>query len=327
MAKGNQYDILGLGSPILDTILRVDDTFLEQVPGKKGSWASVELNVIAQLVKNYKDTPTVIAGGSCSNTIKGLAHLGRRCALTGKIGADPEAGKFIRYIQSLGITPLYSTCATPTAQVLCLVSPDGERTMLSYPGAGTQMRPEDLNAAMFEGVKLVHIEGYSLLVESLTQRTMELAKAAGAKVSFDLASFEITQAYKETIINLLARYVDVVFANIHETRALTHLGPEKGCMILKDLCETAVVLMGREGCWVGYQHDHILCPAFAVVPLDTTGAGDVFASGFLHGMLEGHSVEECARYGALAGSAVVQVIGAELPPEKWDLIRKESERS
>ena len=193
--------------------------------------------------------------------------------------------------------------------------------MLSFLGAGAEMKPDDLDPDYFKGVSLVHIEGYSLLVEGLTDKAMQLSKAAGAKVSFDLASFEITRTYKEKIIALLSHYVDIVFANTDETHALTLLGPEKGCMILKDLCDTAVVSMGKEGCWVGTSQDLNYCPAIKTIPEDTTGAGDLFASGFLHGYLSGHSVEECARYGALTASEVIQVIGAELPPEAWARIK------
>ncbi len=321
MGQNNEYTILGVGAPVVDLLVSSQDELLEYFEIEKGGSALIDYPTLQHYLRHIKQKPIFIPGGSGANTIKGLARLGEKCALVGKIGQDEAGKEFNRRLKEAGITSLLIPVETPTAQALCLRTPDGERTIRTYLGAALEMRGEDLDPKQFEGVKLVHIEGYSLSNERLTLQAMRLAKQQGALVSFDLASFDIIQAYRKPIIFLISNYVDILFANAQETKALTGLVPEKGCDFLKDLNGTVIVLMGKEGCWVGQGENKVRCPAFPVEPIDTTGAGDLFASGFLHGYLKGLPLEECARYGALTGGAVVQVIGAEIPPEEWERIK------
>jgi sugar/nucleoside kinase (ribokinase family) len=220
-------------------------------------------------------------------------------------------------MQDLGIETAYVYGSKYTAHVACLITPDGKRTMRCYMGACSDMTPEDLDPELFKGIKLVHFEGYTLLCPGLTHRGMELAKQAGAKISFDLGSFEMVNNFRPFIMTLLKDYVDVVFANREETHALVQNGPEKGCKLLSQLCDVAVVMLGDEGCLVG--HDNLIeaCPAIPAKPLDTTGAGDLFAAGFLHGYLQGLPLKKCAKYGTITGGTVIQFVGAEIPQDVW----------
>lgn len=316
------YEVLGIGSPFVDYIIAIDEDFLRHVPGNKGGMVVVDYRTFLAIITKSGAEPIIIAGGSGANTIKGLANFGHPCAIVGKIGSDDAARRFLESMKTLNVIPLFKKTETPTAQAVCLITPDGERTMRSFLGASQEMSQRDLDPNLFNGVKLVHIEGHSLHNEQLTQEAMKLAKNAGAKVSFDLGSFEVVDAHRQRIIDLLSRYVDIVFANRDEIRSLTRLDPDKGCSVLKDMCETAVILLGKEGCIVGSGYKQVNCPAFPVEPLDTTGAGDLFASGFLHGYLRNMPLEECARFGALAGAAVVQVQGVEIPSHGWEKIKK-----
>lgn len=325
MGSKPAYEILGIGSPVVDLIVPVQEDFLRLFQLVKGGSDLIDYPQLRKLLRQAKIKPTFIPGGSSANTIKGLAQFGHKCALVGKVGSDEAGTEFIQRIKSQGITSLLIPTETPTAQALCLLTSDGERTFRTYLGAGQEMKGDDLNPELFEGVKLVHIEGYSLTNEHLTLQAMRLAKKNQAKISFDLASFEIALAYRRPIVHLISQFVDVLFANSQEVRVLTNLDPEKGCDILKDMCETVVVFIGKEGCWVGQGLDKIKCPAYPVTPVDTTGAGDLFASGFLHGYLRGLPLTVCAHYGALASRAVVQVLGAEIPSADWQDILKEAE--
>lgn len=322
MPESKEYDVIGIGAPVIDQILPISEEYLSQIPGNKGGMIAVDYESFLKIVAGSKAEALLIIGGSSSNTIKGLAQLGQKCAIIGKIGSDLAGKKFLESMLALGVTPLFLQSSSPTGQVACLVTPEGERTFRSFLGASSEMKADELIPEQFEKARLVHIEGYTLLAgTSLTQRAMELAKNANAKVSFDLASFEIVHDYKETIIDLISRHVDVLFANVEEIKALTGLPPEKGCSILKDICETVVVLAGKQGCWVGHRESIIYQPAFSVETIDTTGAGDLFASGFLHGYLTGQSLEECARFGAITGAAVVQVLGTDIPLKKWEEVK------
>lgn len=322
MAASHGYQILGVGAPIVDQILLVSEEYLKTIPGLKGGMEVVDYPTLTKIIRESGSTPVFIPGGSGANVIRGLANLGRKCALVGKVGNDEIGKHLLHTIRDLGIQPLYIKTPTPTAQVVSLVTPDSQRTLRTYLGACQEMTGKDLDPTHFQDVALVHIEGYALLNEELVQRAMEYAKEAGAKISFDLASFEVAAKFRDTVVDLLWKYVDIVFANIDETKTLTDMGPAKGCSMLKDLCDVAVVSMGKEGCWVGHGEHMLRCPAYPVEPIDTTGAGDFFASGFLHGYLEGKPLEVCAHYGALAGAAVVQVLGADLTPEMWIELRK-----
>ncbi len=320
----NPYEILAVGAPLIDHVISIDDGYLQSIKAKKGSMQTVDFRTFRRIVLLAKTEVNLRMGGSSANTVKGLAQFGHASAFIGKIGEDPISETFIKSLQKSNVKSLLLRSSTsPTGQVACLISPDGERTFRDFLGASRELTGNDLKPEWFTGVKLAHIEGYTLMNEDLTEHAMRLAKQAGAKVSFDLSNFEIVEQYREPIVHLLSHYVDIVFANADETRALTQRDPEKGCALLKDLCPLSVVLMGSEGCWIGSGLEMLRCYAYPEVPVDTTGAGDLFAAGFLHGYLTGQSLSTCAHYGALAGAAVVKVFGADIPDEVWDRIRNE----
>lgn len=322
MKEEQKYEILGVGNPFLDHLLQVNKEYLETIPGEKYGMELISYDEMIKIIEKSGSVPKLVAGGSCANAIKGLASLGKKCALTGKIGTDSNGEKVIEDLQDLGVTPLLHYSSTPTAHVTCLITPDGKRTCRAYLGAAAEITPEDLVPRHFDDVSLVHIEGYSLLYPGLTKRAMELAKECGALISFDLGSFEVVETYKPFVKELINEYVDITFANEGETLALTGQHPEEGIETIQEISSVAVVMIGKEGCWVADGSGKKKCPAFPVEPVDTTGAGDLFACGFLHGYLSGKDLEECARWGAITGRAVVQVIGAEIPQPQWPKIKE-----
>lgn len=313
-----QNEILGVGTPILDHLIHINPSYLQMIPGKPFGMELVTYEEMVSIIEKSGSVPKQIAGGSCCNAIKGLAALGHTCGLTGKLGKGPTGEKVIEDLQDFNIDPLVAFSDSPTAHVACLITPDGKRTCRTFIGAGGEMTPEDLDPNHFKGVKLVHIEGYSLLKPGLTHQSMEYAKQAGAAISFDMGSFEVIQSCKELLIDLIDEYVSIVFANEEEAYTLTGLDPEGGCQKLRSLCDVAVVMMGEKGCCAGNQTGQSFYPAFPVKPVDTTGAGDLFASGFLHGFLNGETIENCAKFGAITGGTVVQHVGAEIPSDVWD---------
>jgi sugar/nucleoside kinase (ribokinase family) len=150
---------------------------------------------------------------------------------------------------------------------------------------------------------------------------MKLAKEANCKVSIDLSDSWTVSRHKETLQYLLSNYVDIVFANEDEVLALTGLSPEDGCLKLQEICPIAVVTLGPDGCLVGHKDKIITVATYPATVLDTTGAGDLFACGFLYGYLHNYPLLACARIGNRLGSSIVEVIGAELPKEKWGEIQ------
>ncbi len=317
--------VLGIGAPCMDILMNVDDAFLLSL-GKKGGSQQIEKVDVDKIIQQTKIQKSYIAtGGSCSNTIKGLCKLGNPCAFFGKVGKDEMGERFLQTVESIGIVPLCLCSASPTQVCICLISEDGDRTMRCYPGAANELTPEDLKAELFEGVSLVHFEGYMLYSNNpdFVPTAMRMAKEAGAIVSFDVSSYDLIRLQKEKILGLLKKYVDVVFANAEEVYELVGKAPLEGCVALTEFCPKAVVMMGDKGCYVGA--DGFLChaPAVTIKAVDTTGAGDLFASGFLHGILNGYSLKDCAHFGNKVGAAVCEVYGAEIPEEKWQQLREE----
>lgn len=320
MNKEQPYEVLGIGSACMDLLASIDDEFLAFVPGEKGGAYAIDLELLNQILSRIKKTPVMTTGGSCANTIKGLAHLSIKCALLSHLGDDELGTKFSQTMNEIGVVGLFSTSARPTSRVLCLITPDGQRTM-RFCGGSDEISDTFLHADYFAGVKLVHMEAYSLRNKKLAIKVLQLAKEAGATISIDLSSFEIVREYRSTLQEILPQYVDIVFANADETHALTGLSPTEGSIKLQQMCPIAVILMGKEGCLVGHQGKLFKNPSFSVELIDSTGAGDLFASGFLYGYLQGYPLEECATLGNRLGGAVVEVQGADLPPKKWKIIQ------
>ncbi|MGA8165327.1 MAG: adenosine kinase [Waddliaceae bacterium] len=318
---GEKSDVVGVGSPLLDHLIIVEEKYLDQLPGKKDGMEPVSYHDMIRIIEESRSLPQSIAGGSCANAIKGLASLGHSCAMIGKIGQDSVGQKVMESFHNLGILTLFRYSTTPTAQAVCLITSIGERTCRTFLGAGQEMTAKDLNPSHFSGAKLVHIEGYTLLCQGVAYRAMKLAKEEGAAISFDLGSFEVVETYKEHILELLEEYVDIVFSNTKETLALTGKPPKEGCGFLKNLCNISIVMVGPQGCWVGHRQEIFHCPAHPCRIVDRTGAGDLFASGFLHGFLLNKSLMESAKIGSILGGSVVEVVGAEIPPDRWPSVR------
>jgi sugar/nucleoside kinase (ribokinase family) len=207
---GEKHSILGIGAAILDHILYVDDDFLSTIPGRKGGMEPIDITTFTDILRRYKSETKLIPGGSAANVIRGLSNLGHRCAFHCKVGQDKAADLFLEDLKRQNVLPISNKSKTETAQVLSLVTPDGQRTCRTFLGASVEMCGRDLHAEEFKDASLVHIEGYSLTRNNLVLEAMRQAKAAGAKISFDLASFEIVENYKDFIFELASNYVDVL---------------------------------------------------------------------------------------------------------------------
>lgn len=310
------YRVIGMGQACIDFLIPVDEEFLQHnISGDKGGCIEIDIETLTAILNKAPTPPLVRTGGSCANTIKGLAGLGEKCALLSHVGSDPLGEFFIQRIQNLDITGFFTRSNQHTTQVLCLITPDGQRTMRFCEGPHHKMSDQFFHADYFNGVKLAHFDSYSLFNGHLLENGMLLAEKAKAKISLDLSSFEIVHKFSDRLKHLLTHYVDIVFANQDEVKALTGFEPVEGCLKLQEMCTLSVVLMGSEGCLVGHQGKVFHSPSFPAHVIDTTGAGDLFASGFLYGYLQDFPLNQCAKIGNCLGSAIVEIEGAELSPE------------
>jgi len=320
------YDVIGVGSPLQDVLARVEDTHLARVGGDKGGMVLVDDGQMAQLLADLPGEPARAPGGSAANTIVGLARLGTKTTFLGKVGADPEGELYRELLGAQGVDGSRFKVGTGVASGMCLsyITPDSQRTMRTNLGAAATLAPDEVTDADFEGCRHVHVEGYLLFNEALIAKVLQGAKKAGCTVSLDLAAFEVVDANKGVLPDLLGQYIDVIFANEDEARAFCGSDdPTKGLAALGEHCDAVAVKVGAEGAYLKRGDEQTKVDANRVVAIDTTGAGDLWASGFLYGMLNGRDLATCGRYGAITGAEVVQVIGAAIPDERWNNIKEQ----
>lgn len=303
------HEILAYGDAIIDYIVSVDDDFLKELKTTRGS-GQVNLETFQHLSRGYH---TKCAGGSAVNTLKGLALLGHTGVLIGRIGNDLDGIEYSESIRSYGLIPAFSQYDTYTGRVVCMISPEGHRTMRSCIDANVGICGFDVDEALFKGIKLFHSEGYQIPNPLFLKYLFTKAKKAGALVSMDMGCHELVSAYKGTLLDLIEHHLDILFTNCDEAKCLTGLPPEDACKELGKKCPCAVVTCGDQGGYVSHLGKLIHYDAFPAKLVDDTGAGDCFMAGFLHGILNAQPIEECARMGAFVASKIIQLVGAELP--------------
>ncbi len=317
--------VLGLGNALTDILLRIEnDAVLSELNLPKGSMQLIDeakMYEIADFFGNKKGV--MAAGGSASNTINGIAKLGVQGGFLGKIGKD-EVGEFFKNDSvSNGVKPDLIHSETPSGRCTVLVSDDGERTMCTFLGAACELSAEEIELNKFEDYNIFHIEGYLVQNHELISTAVKLAKQAGLLVSIDLASYNVVEANLEFLINLVENYVDIVFANEEEARAFTGKEPLDAVHAISDLCEIAVVKTGKDGSYIKKGESISVIKPRISDCIDTTGAGDLYAAGFLYGLANGLPLDSCGKIGSIVAGNVVEVIGAKMEDERWENIKSE----
>ena len=213
---------------------------------------------------------------------------------------------------------------TPTGRVLSMITPDAQRTMFTFLGASSEMRPREISGADFDNAAIVFIEGYLLFNRDLLLAALEAGKKSGALVALDLASFTVVEESMDILDQIVSDYVDILIANEDEARAYTGYRDErKGIEALSRDVDVAVLKVGEKGSYISQAGKIIaIAPKGHGSALDTTGAGDLWASGFLFGLLNGYPIEKCGELGSACGYEVCQVMGAHIPEEGWNRIKR-----
>ncbi|MGE9292748.1 MAG: adenosine kinase [Puniceicoccales bacterium] len=319
------FELIGVGSPIVDVLAQVPEAFVASIPGDKGGMELVDATTMGELMAQVDSPMTEAPGGSSGNTAVAVAHLGLPTTFLGKIGND-SGGEFYRdrFMELGGDGSRFKVGEVPNGRCLSLVTPDSERTMRTDLGAAMTLDPDEISADDFKGCRHAHIEGYILFNRDLMFKVLNSAKAAGCTVSLDLASFEVVGATKDILPDILEEYVDLVFANEGEAEAFFGGKDYEGMVAkLAKLCDVAVVKLGKAGSLVQQGEDlEKISPITVKNPIDTTGAGDLWAAGFLYGWLRGRPLDVCGRYGSILGAEIVQVMGAAIPHDRWLKIKE-----
>ena len=322
----NKYmkKVLGMGNALTDILLQIEnDSVLSQLNLPKGSMQLVDAHKskeITDILSNI--TPKMATGGSASNTINGITRLGTSGGFIGKIGQDAVGSFFINDTVGNGVTPHLEYSGTASGQCTVLVSKDGERTLCTFLGAASELGATDLSPAMFRGYDIFHIEGYLVQNHDLIRTAVMMAKDAGLKVSIDLASYNVVESNLEFLQDIVRKYVDIVFANEEEARAFTGKEPQEALNSIAEICEIAIVKIGKEGSFVKSGNEQVQIHPHLANCIDTTGAGDLYAAGFLYGLANNYSLEVCGKIGSLVSGNVVEILGAKMSDEVWEDIKE-----
>ena len=309
--------MLGLGNSLVDILAHADDAWLDAQDMAKGAMTLIDEDR-AEALYGARLDPVVVSGGSAANTIVGVASLGVPAAYIGKVRRDPLGEVFIADIRSTGVTFKTDPAAHGPATGRCFVyvTPDGERTMNTFLGASTYLAPPDVDEEQVRAAKVVYLEGYMWdrpAAKSAFQKAGAIADAAGRRVALTLSNSFCVDRYRGEFLELMrSKTVDTLFANTDEVLTLyetPHFGEALDPLRAEGVL--GVVTRSEKGCIVVEGEDTWEAPAFPIERLvDTTGAGDMFAAGFLAGLARGRDMTTCGRLGALAAAEIIQHLGA-----------------
>ncbi len=312
--------IVGIGNALVDVMTLIPDgSCLDRFELPKGSMTMIDMSrslEIREATASMKST--LASGGSAGNTIHGLGIMGVHSSFIGKVGRDDFGIFYEKEMVDAGVMPvLLRSSTTPTGTAVALVTPDSERTFATHLGAATELIAEDMNSRFFKGYDILYLEGYLIFNLPLVEQTCRYAKKHGLTVAIDLSSYNVVEAMLPQFNAVIEKYIDIVFANEEEARAFTGLDARAALDELSQKCEIAIVKTGPEGSWIKRGDEVIKVDALKVTPVDTTGAGDLYAAGFLYGYSNGFSLDKCGLFGSILAGKVIEVIGARMPDEKW----------
>ncbi|MGI5914246.1 MAG: adenosine kinase [Bacteroidales bacterium] len=316
--------VIGIGNALVDVITRIDDDILLSELGlPKGSMQLVDMEKSAAIKARTKCFgPAYSAGGSAANTVHGLGMLGLNPGYIGKVGKDPDGDYFDGDMRRGGVENILYRSATPTGTSTVLVSPDSERTMATHLGAAVEINADEIYDGIFDGYDILYLEGYLVPDNELIKRLCGLAKEKGMEIAIDMASYNIVEENLAFFREIADKYVDILFANEDEARAFTGEEADRAVDMIAGVCSIAVVKTGSRGSLIRRGEERLMIGAMAGECVDTTGAGDLYAAGFLYGYANGLNLEKCGLLGTLLAGNVICAVGAKMDENRWATIRR-----
>jgi sugar/nucleoside kinase (ribokinase family) len=308
------YDIAAIGNAIVDVIAPCDEAFLSAEGLTKGSMQLIDQGQATALYgKMAKGVET--SGGSAANTIAGIASFGGSAAFLGKVAADKLGATFVEDMWKIGAkyrTPPLSA-GPSTARCLINVTPDGERTMCTYLGASTRFTDFDVDKEFIEGAKIVYLEGYLFdppEARAAFAKAAGLARASGRQIALTLSDSFVVDRHRTALLGFIETQVDILFANEAEITALFETGFDAAIEAVRSLVKIAAVTRSEQGSViVSGEETHRIAASPVEKVVDTTGAGDQYAAGFLFGLSQGRPLDVCGRLGSLAAAEVISHYG------------------
>jgi sugar/nucleoside kinase (ribokinase family) len=317
--------ILGIGNALVDVMVRIDsDEILNELQLPKGSMQLVDRDRSEQVLERLKSfEKSWSAGGSTANTIHGIGMLGAKCGYIGVVGEDEIGGSFVRDMLNAGVDLHMVHSKNETGRVVALVTPDYERTFATYLGASAEFPVEYVRDFRYSDYHYMHIEGFLVQDHNLVRTVAEKSKEAGLVTAIDLSSYNVVEANRDFLNDIITKYIDIVFANEEEAKALTGMEPRQALGEIASRVKIAVVKVGSKGSMIKSGEASWDIGVIDVKPVDTTGAGDLYASGFLYGLSNGRPLDTCGNYGAMLSGNVIEFIGSKMSTDRWSMIMAE----
>ena len=312
-----KYQVVGIGNALVDVLANCEDHFLDDAGIEKGIMQLIDTTRAAELY-GMMGPAKEISGGSAANTIAGIAALGGRTAYVGKVKADQLGDIFEHDMRAQGadyVTPRSPADAVDeTGRCMVLVTPDSERSLNTYLGVSEHLGPDDIDPAMMADAEWIYLEGYRFdgeLSHAAFAKAIEACKGAGGKVSVTLSDPFCVDRHHQAFRDMIRDHVDLLFCNEHEMAAMYPADTlEESMAEAASRVEIVACTVGSKGAYVMRGGETVLAPAEATDVVDVTGAGDLFAAGFLHGLVNGHDMMTCGRMGNVAAGEVISHIGA-----------------
>ncbi|MDD4615690.1 MAG: adenosine kinase [Alphaproteobacteria bacterium] len=320
------YDLCAIGNALVDIIVSADDKFLQKNGIVKGSMRLVDESVANDLYEKTGPAVELSSGGSAANTIAGAASIGISCAYLGRVGKDEFGDVFTHDLAAQNIHfATRPSVESATGRCIILVTPDAQRSMNTFLGAASEFGPEDIDAETVQSSSITYLEGYlfdKLLAQEAFVKAAKLAHQAKRKVALTLSDVFCVERHREEFLGLIRNGVDILFANENEAKALCQTPDLSGVLHLaKASVDIAVITRSEKGAIVVSGDNTFEVPANLIPKVvDTTGAGDLFAAGFLSGLCWGRDLADCGKIGAIAASEVISHYGPRPQKKLKDII-------
>lgn len=314
--------VLGMGNALVDIVIQIEkDEILDTLELPKGSMQLVNKDRSERVLTATKEFDRELkSGGSAANTITGLAQLGLSTSFIAKISDDEMGNIFKSDLIQSRITPKLQYSPTGTGTAVTLISKDSERTFATHLGASVELSAADLTNELFIAADFFYIEGYLVQNHELLEKAVELAKNNHQKIFLDLASYNVVEENIDFLKHIVSSYVDVVFANEEEAKAFTGKEPKEALYELGHYCDIAVVKIGAKGSLILTNEQLTEVGVIEAKCNDTTGAGDLYAAGFIFGLANDASMGNCGKLGSLLSGKVIENLGAKINLEAWPSI-------
>jgi sugar/nucleoside kinase (ribokinase family) len=311
----SRFDVLALGNALVDVLAYADDDFVARTGVEPGAMTMVDAARSDEIYAEMGPA-TEISGGSAANTASGVASFGGRAAYIGRVSDDAFGKVFSHDLRSVGVhfdSPLATTGA-PTGRCLVIVTPDAQRTMCTFLGAGAELDESYIDEALVAGSAVTYLEGYVWdppAAKEAVRRTAAIAHEADRRVALTLSDPFCVERHREEFLELIESHIDILFANEHEITMLYEVDTfDEALHRVRSHCEIAALTRGPHGSVVVAGDDVHVIDAHPVEVVDTTGAGDLYAAGFLYGLTHHHDLATCGRLASLGAAEVISHLGA-----------------